>query len=283
MSVLIRYRIGVSVVLRYFVVAIWLFIAHCGWAEVPTEIVIPPWGVGADTEDTYFQKLLTLVLAKTEATDGPALLKTFPERFSSIRFMADLKNNVTLDLLWYATSKQREEDLLPIRISLVKELNEYRVLLIRREDQAKFANIQTLKGLQAFTAGAGADWPSADILRKNGMPVTTVNNISLLFPMLKAKRFDYISRNIFEVWAEVKTFEKDDLVIENTLLFHGGVPIYFFVNKNNKKLADRIERGLKIAIADGSFDELFLSSPEFVQGNNMLLDKQRKVLILNKD
>jgi hypothetical protein len=164
-------------------------------AELPmTTVVIPPWGVGANPHNTYFIRVLNLVFAKTEESDGPVDIKISAEKFSSMRFMSDLKNGVTVDLVWYATSKQREQDLLPIKISLTKDLNEYRVLLIRKEDQEKFSQLNSLNDLRKFTAGAGADWPSGDILRNNGMPIITVNNGNLLFTMLKAKRIDWRSR-----------------------------------------------------------------------------------------
>ena len=36
---------------------------------------------------------------------------------------------------------------------------------------------------------------------------------------------------------------------------------YFFVNRDNVALAERIERGLRRALADGSFDRLFREHP----------------------
>jgi hypothetical protein len=159
-------------------------------------------------------------------------------------------------------------------------LNEYRVLLIRKEDQEKFNAVHSLDDLRKLTAGTGADWPSTDILRNNHLPVITVGNASLLFSMLAAKRFDYMSRNLSEVWGEADAFERNGLVVESTLMLHGGVPFYFFVNKDNKKLAERLERGLKMAIADGSFDQLFFSTPGFKRGTDEIAFAKRRVLQL---
>jgi ABC-type amino acid transport substrate-binding protein len=237
--------------------------------------------VGSDHQNTYFIKLLKLALSKTEAEEGPVELRIFPEHLSGARFMAEIKNNRTIDVIWNGTSPQRERELLPVRISLLKVLNENRVLLIRKEDQQKFAAVKSLEDLRMFIAGAGADWPSADIMRHNNMPVTTVTNTDLLFPMLRAKRFDYISRNLSEAWAEAQAFEKEGLVIERSLLLRGGVPFYFFVHKSNRELAGRIERGLQRAQADGSFDALFMSEPGFQRGLEILSDPDRRVLELS--
>lgn len=245
----------------------------------PLHVVIPPWGTNA--QNMYFPKLLALAFAKTEATDGPVDIQVYPGNLSSARFMADLKNKNTVDIVWNGSNKQREQELLPIYISLLKNLNEYRVLLIRKDDQQKFNAIHSLDDLRKMTAGTGADWPSTEILRSNDLPVITVGNASLLFSMLTAKRFDYMSRNLSEVWGEADAFEKNGLVIEDTLILHGGVPFYFFVNKDNKRLAERVERGLKIAIADGSFDQLFFSTPGFKRGSEEIASAKRRVLQLS--
>ncbi len=249
-------------------------------AAEPQKIVIPPWGNTTSQQSVYVTKLLKLVLDKTANTDGPANIQMYPSNLSLARFMSDLKDNRGIDVIWSGTSKQKEAELLPIYISLLKNLNEYRVLLIRREDQKNFLAVSNVDDLRKFTAGSCEDWPSTSVLRFNDLPVITVNEYELLFPMLRAKRFDYMSRNLFEAWEEEKLLEKDGLVIEKSLLLHGGVPYYFFVNKNNKALADRITRGLKIALADGSFDKLFFSTLGFQRGNDEINSRLRKLLEL---
>ena len=48
-----------------------------------------------------------------------------------------------------------------------------------------------------------------------------------------------------------------ELAIEKNLLHHYPFPVYFSVSKQNKLLAKRIESGLKIMKANGSFEQLF--------------------------
>jgi len=251
-------------------------------AVEPLKVVIPHWAINGDQQNTYLYKLLILAFEKTTPLYGPVDLQVYPENLSGARLMADLKNNVTVDIVWSGTTEQREKDFFAIRMSLLKELNEYRVLLIRREDQQKFSGIKTIDDLRKFTAGSGADWPSTAVLRNNDLPVVAVNNGALLFSMLKAKRFDYMSRNMFEVWDEEKLYEKEGLVVEKTLLLHGGVPFYYFVNKKNTKLAERIERGLKMAVDDGSFAKLFFTFLDFKRGHEEIIFGSRNVLELKK-
>ena len=246
----------------------------------PLKIVVPPWG-GESSQNEYFIRLLALAFSKTELTDGAVEIQAYPEYLTGTRFVADLKNNKTVNVIWHGTNLQRERDLLAIPISLTKELNEYRILLIRKEDQEKFSNIKTLDDLRKFTAGTSIDWPSKNILQHNNLPVMAVANTSLLYTMLRMKRFDYMSRNMFEIWGEAERYQQDGLVVEQTLLLHGGVPFYFFVSKANPKLAERIERGLGMAIADGSFEKLFLNNESFKRGNAEINSGKRRLLTLD--
>ena len=245
----------------------------------PLKIVVPPWGASGSPSE-YFVRVLALAFSKTEATDGAVEIQAYPEPLTGARFVADLKSNNTISVMWHGTSAEREQDLIAIPISLTKDLNEYRVLLIRKEDQEKFNLVRSIDDLRKFTAGSATDWPSKDILKQNDLSVITVANWSLLKDMLKVKRFDYISRNIFEVWDEAVRYEHDGLVVEQSLLLHGGVPYYFFVSKANPALAARIERGLRIAIADGSLEKLFLSIECFRRGTAELKGGRRHLLEL---
>ncbi len=246
----------------------------------PLTIVVPPWG-GDKTQNAYFIRVLTLAFSKTELTDGPVDIQAYPEHLTGTRFVADLKHNKTVNVIWHGTNLQRERDLIAVPISLTKELNEYRILLIRKEDQEKFSKVKNLNDLRKFTAGSAIDWPSKNILQHNNLPVIAVANTSLLYTMLKMKRFDYMSRNMFEIWAEGEHHQQDGLVIEQTLLLHGGVPFYFFVSKANPKLAERIERGLRMAIDDGSFEKLFLSEESFRHGIAEINSGKRRLLELD--
>lgn len=91
---------------------------------------------------------------------------------------------------------------------------------------------------------------------RSKLPVVSVVEPEMLFNMLAAKRFDYFPRGLYEVWEEQIVHADKGLVIETSLLLHYSSPVYFFVNKKDVQVANRIERGLKIAKADGSFDRL---------------------------
>jgi hypothetical protein len=247
-----------------------------------TQIIVPAWDNGRNSPNDYFYRVLTLALTKTEDSYGPAEVIPYKSALTATRVMADLKHNKTVHVMWHSNSDLYARELRAIPISLTKELNEYRVFLIRREDQARFNTVEKLTDLARFTAGSGADWSSREVMQESGLPVIGVTNTGLLFNMLKAKRFDYISRSLFEIWNESEAFTKDGLAMEKTLLVHGGEPFYFFVNKNNSALAKRIEEGLRSAMEDGSLDAIFYSDEGMKRGQEELERNDRLLLKLKR-
>jgi len=239
--------------------------------------VLPAVTPGSEVQVTYFHLLLRLALEKTE---GPFSIEFYPHELTSPRRALELKRNGVINIMWDGTNVQRERDLLPIRISLVRDLNDYRVFLIRKEDEARFRDVHTMQELRKLTAGAGVNWPSVDVLRHNGLRVETAVNYSSLFPMLKAKRFDYMPRGVHEAWAEEQQYGKDGLMVEPTIFLHYRVPFYFFVSKDNKAMAERVEKGLKLALADGSFDKLLNGYPAFKRALSEIAARKRKVFEL---
>ena len=239
--------------------------------------VLPAVTPGSEVQVTYFHLLLRLALEKTE---GPFSIEFYPYELTSPRRALEIKRNGVINIMWDGTNVQRERDLLPIRISLVRDLNDYRVFLIRKEDEARFRDVRTLEELRKLTAGAGANWPSVDVLRHNGLKVETAVNYSSLFPMLKAKRFDFMPRGVHEAWAEEQQYGKEGLMVEPTIFLHYRVPFYFFVSKDNKAMAERVEKGLKLAQADGSFDKLLNGYPAFKRALAEIAARKRKVFEL---
>jgi hypothetical protein len=232
-------------------------------ADNVLQVVIPPLHTSAREHASYFPKLLQLALDKTIASDGPYVIRHHDQQLTSPRQEIELKLNGVINVMWDGSNEKREVELLPVRISLLRQLNDYRVFLIRRDDERKFAAVRTIEDLRKFSAGAGVNWPSTDVLRANGLRVVTSIAYEYLFPMLAVKRFDYMPRGIHEVWYEQQVHADKSFVIEQTIFLHYSVPYYFFVSRENIALAARIERGLQIAQKDGSFDALFNSFPSF--------------------
>lgn len=250
----------------------------------PFKVTITGEGIHSVREDPsyFFENLLILSLEKTRATHGDYVLLHNNHKGGIARDRAMIIAGVGLDVMWGSATQERERQMRAVPIDLLKSLNNYRVLLIAKDAQAQFNRVKTLTDLQQFSAGADDHWTDTTIMRDNGFRVVTSSSYSGLFKMLGAHRFDFISRGLHEVGYETKAYNAAGLTQEKTLLLKYDTPIhyYFFVNKKNINLANRIERGLRLAQQDGSFDELFYRMPSFKEGETLLNTSQRNIIPL---
>lgn len=225
------------------------------------EVRYPAATSAEDTRSNYFIRLLGLALEETRADFGPYRLVPVSDLSYQSRAIAQLAQGQDLDLLWTMTSREREEQLLPVRIPLLKGLMGYRLFIIRKPDAARFARINDLAGLRQLSAGQGHDWPDTSILRANGFTVVTSANYNSLFMMLESQHFDFMPRAITEPYDELAVRPQLNLMVEPHLALYYPTAEYFFVNKRNQALATRLHEGLMRAINDGSFDQLFFHYP----------------------
>lgn len=162
-----------------------------------------------------------------------------------------------VDVVWSMTSREREKNLLPIKICIYKGLIGWRIPLISGKRRDMFKEVKSTNQLKEFVAGQGHDWPDTGILRANGLKVEGVPVYDSLFKMLMYGRFDYFPRSVVEIWAEADAHLDEGIEVDTNLVIRYPTAFYYFVRKDNIKLADTIRDGLEKAIADGSFDALF--------------------------
>ena len=231
---------------------------------------------------SYFPQLLALALDKTISTDGPYNISYLNEKYTTNRLIAELsKDTHLLNVMWTANSIERQGQLRPIKVSILKGLNSYRIFLIRKDDYSKFQEVNSLDDLRGFVAGQGAQWPDADVLVGNDMPLITVAQPDSLFPMLANKRFDYFPRGVSEAWFELLQRNDPQFVVEKNLLLYYPAPMYFFVNKTNEALARRIETGLQRLIDNGKFDRFFYQHSRVALALAELRKHPRKLLTMS--
>lgn len=228
----------------------------------------------------YFSQLLELALSKTEKSYGPYTLREFNTSAEKERVRKLLIANEGVNIIWSTTNPEREANLHAIPFPLLKGLNEYRLLLIRKGDAERFSHVESLADLRSFTAGSGTHWQDTHIFRANQLSVITSVSWDNLFAMLKAKRFDYVARGAYEIWQELSRPDFEAFTQEPHLMLRYHAPYYFFVNKDNSMLAERILTGLKIAQADGSYDQLFFSYPPLAQGWDAIHSSSRRLIEL---
>ncbi len=230
---------------------------HIGAQEV---VVRHPVGRTAqDHRYDYMVKVLKLVLDKT--IDSYGLYRLAPSIGMNQERMVQHLIYDKLDVAQLPISEKTGHDLLPIRVPIRKGLLGWRILLIRKEDREAFSQVESIADLQKFKAGFGRTWSDLPILEFNVGSGNVVKGESYdgLFGMLINGRFDYLHRGLHEPWQEValRKNQYPDLWIEETLVLHYPMGDYLYVNPRNIKLAERLQHGFNLALADGSFEQLF--------------------------
>lgn len=235
-------------------------------APLQISIVNPPI-TDPDDPATYYEQLLKLALEKTRKTDGDFIIVHKPNAEGVGRVRAMLVANTGIDVIWSSVTAERKEAMQVVPFNLLRGLNDYRILLIRKNSQQKFSAIKSLNDLRHISAGSGQHWNDTQVLRANDIPVITSIAYAALFKMLAAERFDFIVCGMHEIDFATKRFGELGLMPEQTLMLHYDKPTHysFFVNNGNHLLADRILRGLKQAEADGSFEQTFNQFSKFKQ------------------
>ena len=208
-----------------------------------------------DKRVEYPVQLLNLALSKVRTGYE---LRPSNVNITQSRALKLLMAGETVDVVWTMTTIEREEQFLPVRIPIYKGLIGWRIFLINRDDQSRFALVNTPEQLAKFMAGQGLDWPDKDILRFNRLPVEGSSTYEALFDMLQKRRFEYFPRSVIEIWQELAVHSQQGFSVENHLLLHYPTALYYFVKKDNVQLAADIQTGLEAAIADGSFERLFV-------------------------
>jgi len=186
-------------------------------------------------------------------------------------------NNGQLDIFWSMTSKEMEQDFIPIYIPIYRGLLGMRIPIVKRNNKNLFADIASLTQLANFKAGSGTFWPDTEIMKSNGMQVVTTLKYQNLFPMLEGGRFDYFPRGLHEPWQEVLNVPELNLTVEENVLIRYTAPNYFFVSKNNPKLANRLKVVFDSMIESGEFSKLFFTDKEVQSALNKANIKNRKI------
>ncbi len=222
------------------------------------QVIYPERESKNDTRNDDLVEILKTALEKTIPTDGSYTMRPSIQ-MNEGRYRQELKSGILINIIWSVATQEAEADFLSVKIPLRKGILGYRVFLIRKQDKDRFAAVRTLDDLKKFSVGQGHTWNDLAVFKANGITTVTGNDYERLFEMLMIGRFDYFSRGINEAPAELadRKDEYPDMMLEENILLYYPWPKFFYVNKHDKTIADRVERGLKIMIKDGSFDDLF--------------------------
>lgn len=248
--------------------------------------VIYPLHLGAyDARYEYDWLVLRTALEKTAASHGPFEMTQFSEAMSPQRVALELaRPHGRINVMARAVSPEFERDFLAIRIPIDKGLLGYRVLLVRKDDLPRFAQVRSVPDLRKLRAGMGKGWADVAILAHAGLPVVEGSAHENMYAMLVAGRFDYFARGVDEVQWETREYGArfPQMVIEPTLLLRYPLPRYLFVRRDaeGESLARRLRAGLETMVQDGTLDVLFRQHKGPII-ESLRLDKRRLLTLSN--
>ena len=224
-----------------------------------------------DTRFTYYWTLLAAALKATDTPDSTIVAAPTLTEMSLARAETEVANHGLLDIMVRTTSPELENHLLPIRIPLDKGLTGFRLFAIREDSEPRFDAVKSLDALRSLRIGLGRNWADVNILRSAGLTVVEGEDYAGLFRMLRAGRFDGLSRGVNEISDEMR-LQGDGappLAIERHLLLYYPLPRYFFVSRSpqGQALAARITEGLRRMQASGEFEQRYRAYKKAVLAN----------------
>lgn len=228
----------------------------------------------------YADKLLQLALELSKPHYGPyEILQQSIERVAG-RQILELENGQDLSVAVSMPLSDWLEKSTLVPIPIMKGLASYRMFFTLQRNKAMIDKIQSIQDLKLYVIGQGRGWSTARILEQNHFKVMYATKYDSLFPMLEADRFQLLMRGIYEVGPELSALKPTipDILIADNFAVYTYLPMYFFVTKQQPKLATRILHGLNEAFKTGKLDTLF--NQYFIQQVTQLNNKNRKVFTL---
>jgi len=230
----------------------------------------------------YLTDVLKLTLDATTPEYGPYEMQYFSQFLSSNRSKLETEKGVLLDLLFsphWRGHYVNTENVIPVEFPVLNGMLGLRSVILTQETLPSLKQSLNQVDFKQMTAGLGAKWVDVEILAANNIQVVEAQKFDALFPMLMHKRFDYVPLSVLEAQtalAEHRLIYSNLVISEDISLFY-PIPFYLYVNAQRPVLAERLQKGLAITLADGSLDKLFDQHFAYVHAE---LKRTRKHLVI---
>lgn len=164
-----------------------------------------------------------------------------------------------LDVLMLPSTSAGDVGLRHIPFPLRRGLLGVRLLLARPDDAPAIARVASLQALKRdYVLGYGQGWLDRQSLESLGFRMELASSYRGLFDMLRGGRFDYLSRGVSELHAELADprLAGSGMVVVPGIALFKPLDDFFFIPVGRRALHGDIERGLQAMLADGSYDRL---------------------------
>jgi hypothetical protein len=231
-----------------------------------------------------FQRdLLHLLMQRTEAEYGPYELELYHQPLTSNRSKLVLQEGKKINVLFAPEWTGWGVDagrVLELDLPIYKGLQGLRHLIVKADRFSDFLEIKNLADFKKLSAGQGASWLDAQVLRANGIVTEEGQNFDNLMPMLQKSRFDYLPLSILETDAVLKARDRqlmDVMLVDNLMIFY-PLPSFLYLPSHEARLAERLVRGFSILKKNGDLDRLF--QQHFYAVRDALAGKNKRLVIL---
>lgn len=218
-------------------------------------------GNKTESRQKYEREVLEAALTATKVSHGVWSLQEDLTEYPLAEDEASVFRTKGVDIFGTVAgnAKLANEQKILIPLPLMKGLLGYRILIIRAADKGKFAGVKTPAQLKKLRMGIPSTWADAELFRQNGYAVEEKGSFDDLFTRLENKEFDYVTFGANEVTGvfNARAAKSGKLIVESTLLVFYPFPLVFYVNPDNKALAERVTKGLQIISDNGELDAIF--------------------------
>lgn len=226
------------------------------WAQALVVTLRAP-DSGTDMRNAYIRDAVQLALDKTRGSDGPYQLKLSTSMNKSRALLEAARRTVPNFLVATGPEVGRAAGLEPVLFPIHLGVNRYRVCFVHAPRQAAVRAAESLAAVAALRHVQGRDWADVAVMRANGFKVVEVNTYEAMFELVAVGRADLFCRSVLEVGHEIQTHEGvKGLALDDSLLLSYDLPQYLYTHPANRPAIDRVERGLRLAFADGSLQAL---------------------------
>lgn len=239
------------------------FLIAFGLSPAVLAVDIAKWPASKNVNDPrsiYKRDVIKMALEKTVPSHGAYKLEDIDmqERMNNVRARDMVRSGDVINLYIALTNMDWEKETIPIRIPIRRGILNYRLLLVHTDNLYEFSRVTSLEDLKRKEIGLQLGWTTTKILEAANFNVVKGPKYKSMFYMLDGKRFEYLPRGVNEVFREAQERQNEmSIAVEPTVAMYLPSPTYIFVSPNARPLANRIEAGLEIMVADGTLKEMF--------------------------
>ena len=264
-----------------FSILLALLLSPAGFANDAPEKIIFTRAFADEAYGYYHAQILARVLELTPEF-GAAVAEPHPQPMPQARQIMKLQSGEA-QVMWSATSAEREKQLLTVRFPLLQGLAGYRVLVIHKYKQGSYPPDVTKSTLQSYLGVQGADWPDLTVLKYNGYQVEGLPWslwFTNMFIAVEKGMVDYFPRNVIEVSNDLERHADKLVKLEDNLLLRYPSYEYFFVSPKHPKLLKRLYTGLLRMLDSGELKTYFDKHYNHRRALELATDPNRKIFEL---